>query len=817
MQRILGISLLFLVPSITLGQSKTKEGLVLFKDGFSFQGKIIEQRDIIIDPATGASFNIPAGGLCMYLDDGVRRIFFSHTQLHDVIPRTTKEVNDRMAFFRSGSRDPTTRGILPGWQLEDSTEWNSKWVRYLKWRTQFGVLTMEQRIIALTPYQAQIQSIGYRFEISYLTKEFTPDAIRVLINNYMKEQKSFKDAKTIDKRMQLAKFLHQAGWHWEADKELAALEETYFDQKEKIAPLREAARSAIANIHVEDLERAYKVGQHQKARDLLAQYQKDDLSSIVSDRHKLMAQETKRKYVGLKEKVDEARKALLALPDYTTVDKSFWQGAAETVAAGLNEDTFARVESFLQYAQQYRRDVIEKRKPSQTAEEVLSLALSGWLQGNFAAEPDERLARQLWATHDMVRAYVKASDPAKREKIIASVSRADEVHMDQLSRMIQMLPPPRSPEKTTADVTERDIGLLDSPGGSYLVQLPPEYQPYRSYPLLLLLHGGREDAKTMLGRFTDLAARNGYILAAPLWGKGLKAKYGYTDDEQVIVLDTLRDLRQVFNVDSDRTYLLGWESGGDMAYDVGLSHPDQFAGVIPINGDPQSFPTRYWSNGQYLPFYVVDGERNFGNPKANRTLFKDWVGSHYPSIYVEYKGRGSEWYQAELESIFDWMSRKKRAHPTKQMGVFHTGGGSGEEFKTMRRGDNKFYWLSTTGIHARHINDARAWQHHVLPATLQASVSLGNELELKAKAKGGVEVKGAKIWTSFQIRTKGVNQVSLWISPAIHDFKRPLLVHWNGDRIGPPRIIEPSLAVLLEDYARTGDRNRLHYARIDLP
>ena len=106
-----------------------------------------------------------------------------------------------------------------------------------------------------------------------------------------------------------------------------------------------------------------------------------------------------------------------------------------------------------------------------------------------------------------------------------------------------------------------------------------------------------------------------------------------------------------------------------MAYDVGLSHPDQFAGVIPINGNPKTFPTRYWSNGQYLPFYVVEGERNFGNPKANRTLFKDWVGNHYPAIYVEYKGRGSEWYSAEIESIFDWMSRKKRVHPFKEMGV----------------------------------------------------------------------------------------------------------------------------------------------------
>ena len=51
----------------------------------------------------------------------------------------------------------------------------------------------------------------------------------------------------------------------------------------------------------------------------------------------------------------------------------------------------------------------------------------------------------------------------------------------------------------------------------------------------------------------------------------------------------------------------------------------------------------------------------------------------------------------------------------------------------------------------------------------------------------------------------------------MHDFKRPLQVRWNGDALGLPRMIEPSLAVLLEDYATFGDRNRLHYAKIDLP
>ena len=47
-----------------------------------------------------------------------------------------------------------------------------------------------------------------------------------------------------------------------------------------------------------------------------------------------------------------------------------------------------------------------------------------------------------------------------------------------------------------------------------------------------------------------------------------------------MVIDTLRDLRRRFQVDSDRVFLFGWEQGADAALDIGMSHPDQFAGVL---------------------------------------------------------------------------------------------------------------------------------------------------------------------------------------------------------------------------------------------
>jgi pimeloyl-ACP methyl ester carboxylesterase len=273
------------------------------------------------------------------------------------------------------------------------------------------------------------------------------------------------------------------------------------------------------------------------------------------------------------------------------------------------------------------------------------------------------------------------------------------------------------------------------------------------------------------------------------------------------VIDALRDVRRRFNIDSDRVFLFGWEQGATAAFDIGLSHPDLFAGVLPMNGSVRSYPQRYWPNAQYLPFYIVEGDRNGAYPKATRGVFKDWVRNNYPSLYVEYKGRGSEWYGAEVPHMMEWMSRKKRHHPTKELGRYHTGGGAGEEFKTMRETDNRFYWLSTDEIMPRHLNDYRNWVHRMQPATMQANVSVGNDSD----AKGG-----ARIWTQVNLRTSGLKQVTVWLTPQMHDFARPLVLRVNNTQVGGFRTLQPNLQLLLEELLVSGDRQRVFLAKIDV-
>jgi hypothetical protein len=297
----------------------------------------------------------------------------------------------------------------------------------------------------------------------------------------------------------------------------------------------------------------------------------------------------------------------------------------------------------------------------------------------------------------------------------------------------------------------------------------------------------KETPKDALARWTEQAARYGYIVAAPEWESIPGAAYQYTPDEHNVILDMLRDLRRKFQVDSDRVFLTGAGSGGALAFDVGMSHPDQFAGVLPICGIHGGYGTAYSRNAQYLPYYVICGDHCNAIHKDNRQLVKDWIGKVYPVLYVEYKGRGLEAYTAETEFAFDWMNRKTRANPISENGAI------GREFRTLRNEDNRFYWLSTEKINKNCIMPAK-WKPNVYPATMCAQVSDGNRIN---------------------VTTYGLQQISVWFGRGLKvDIDKPVLITVNN-RPRYEKKVKPDLSLMLEDFYDRGDRQRLYIARVN--
>jgi pimeloyl-ACP methyl ester carboxylesterase len=316
--------------------------------------------------------------------------------------------------------------------------------------------------------------------------------------------------------------------------------------------------------------------------------------------------------------------------------------------------------------------------------------------------------------------------------------------------------------------------------------------------VLFVLHTSGQKAKDMFARFQPLAARHGFLLVAPEWEKDAlfdaEAGYTYSVEEHAAVQDVLRDVRRRFSADSDRVFLFGFGQGANMAYDVGLAHPDLFAGVIPMSGAPFYQAERCWHNAQYLPFYIVCGDYGGDYHRANYAEVRKWVPRNYPVLYVMYKGRRVEWFDGELPYIFDWMKRQKRANPLARLGSDDLGSSFGNEFGTMRSNDDRFYWLTSDNIDKKHRIEGGEWKGSVSPATMTAQI---RENQVIAKVNG-------------------VNQLTVWLGPGQVDYDKPVSVWVNNKEYRRGAKVTPSIDVMLEDLLLRGDRQRLYLVKFPL-
>ena len=255
--------------------------------------------------------------------------------------------------------------------------------------------------------------------------------------------------------------------------------------------------------------------------------------------------------------------------------------------------------------------------------------------------------------------------------------------LDLVTRMVQLMPPPLHDPSEEAETTivHKLAEEQNEEPTEYAVRLPPEYHPLRSYPAIVALHGG-QGPQSAIEVWAAEAARRGYIVVAPEYGlPGQPAEYRYSPSEHAAVELALRDARRRYAIDSDRVFLAGQLTGGNMAWDFALAHPDLFAGVIVSSGFPAKYVPRYLPHHERLPLYFVIGDLA---PAANEIIFGSYVKplilKAWDVTYVEYHRRGLEEFPEEIPTFFDWMDRHRRDPVPKSFDAV-----------TARTCDNRFY------------------------------------------------------------------------------------------------------------------------------
>ena len=767
--------------------------IVILKDGFILQGTVKRESVTEFDPVSKEPVIIPKG--FYMVDDGARRIYFNPNLVRTLDKRDP--IQEERWIHNKAIYIPNGKGAPPFWAEVEATDWDSKWERTLKYRSPVGLVGVFQHISNLSSYSIRVDAVSkFVWSSMYLTQELGSKKVISLIKSHPDFQNTdkVKPEEMASRRFKLVDFLAQAGWFEDSEKELKSLAKDLPDHKDRTDKAQEVIEALRGRERLEKIKRIIGAGRLSEARKLL------DSFPMAEAKDKILTeiQSLQSKLEKALEQFLLAQKNLVYLSSALSEKKSdpVLIKAVDNLQKIITEESIDRLDAFLSISKQKNND--GSTGTLGELEKAASLAISGWVMGNSSADPNPISAKRLWLTRTFIIDFIKAENSQKRKGAFdAFLNKYPSAKAEEVGQvLLQTILPIDS--KPTGKVIEKELTSGKSSGAKYSIRYPVDANPNRLYPLLVVFPGTNQSVDSLLEKWAPFADEYGFILLGYHWQIG-GIGYAFSDKEHFAVLDMLRDARLNSPVDPDKVFLFGYEQGASVAFDLGLSHPDQFAGVIPMSTTIlDMFIEKYWRNGQYLPFYVVNGDRSGDTNLKTRQLFTNWMPRGYPSIWSQYKGRGVEFFSAEIPFICDWMRGKSRVFPMNQLGS--DGGGSvlGNEFQSTRFCDNQFYWIGSDTINENRLNFPQTWKQNLQPASFFAKSDVATNIVT-------IKTYGMKnFYLLFGKNSKGESQI---------DFDKPvsvtsnLISKWNGK-------VTPSLDTLMETFLETGDRKNHVYAKV---
>ena len=213
----------------------------------------------------------------------------------------------------------------------------------------------------------------------------------------------------------------------------------------------------------------------------------------------------------------------------------------------------------------------------------------------------------------------------------------------------------------------------------YGLDLPKNWDPNKTYPLLVELHGAG-NPHPLNGLASSLGASNavvdllGYTSAisfSQTYGIGYhitpfgRGNLGYQGIAETDVWEAFKDISERFKIDENRRYLYGFSMGGGGTWSLGLRTPDLWAGIGifagAIHRDMQ-FPETFTKNVKHLPVFIEIGEHDFLFEYYTRMLSE--LKKNVPKIYTKIIPGMDHKYPNSLQKIgVEWMTQFERKRP----------------------------------------------------------------------------------------------------------------------------------------------------------
>lgn len=200
----------------------------------------------------------------------------------------------------------------------------------------------------------------------------------------------------------------------------------------------------------------------------------------------------------------------------------------------------------------------------------------------------------------------------------------------------------------------------------YYLLKPINYDPKKSYPLVLTLHGasGHSYAAAVLAISTMQQSYEAFVLVPhgryPAWAVSYFENDTYPNPSTHIIkiIDSLED---EYSIDKTRIYVTGYSMGGAGSFDIVAENPDTFAASAPLcgSGSPGDAAEMITT-----PMWVFHGSADPNIPVAqSRKMVAAIKKAGGTPRYTEYAGMGHNIWETTYtnKSFWDWMFSQKRA------------------------------------------------------------------------------------------------------------------------------------------------------------
>jgi predicted esterase len=768
--------------AILLIAPMVKADTITMKDGRQIEG-ILTQHNTMLSGA--GSPTPPDTKLIIMIDDGLRHIYIASKYKRDANPapplggrpeefnvpqpvtRNGQMIGSVGSFTNMGLWDPP--GFPQGMGRRNiSMNGGPK-----------GQLVIMQGITKITPVYCVVEALqgatpatpAYIWEMRIATSSIPREVLAAIINRLV-------DKKDPDQRLKVVKLLLQQNRFGDAK---AALDDVVkdFPDRHNLESLKNTAKELqqkYAAQILDEIEIRGAAGQHELARSMIDRFPVDNIDGQILQRVRSKSLE----YADLQNRgqtiVRQLEQLTVDLKDAPLRDKV--SPVVKEIKDKLRIATLDRMATYGRFA----------NDPNSTPEQKLALAISGWLLGSNDASENIVSTLSHVGLRDLIADYLKteSKDKLKRDEILDKIKKQEFATPKLIAAIMNKMASPFDlPDAIGPGLYEFSVpGVPGELDVAYRVQLPPEYDPYVSYPCVMTLHGAGNTPEQQIewwagtmddkrGMRMGQAARHGYIVIAPAWGKAHQKEFESSPREHHAILSVLRDACRRFSIDTDRVFLSGHSMGASAAWELGLAHPDLWAGVIPIaTPSANKMMAKYWPNAELVPFYFVGGEKDGDTMRNNAQEFERYINrtAAFDATIVEFRGRGHEHFSDEILRIFDWMKRRQRDFAPRKFDVV-----------TQREIDSFFWWV-----------ELHSFEPPPRPMQIHSELTANN----------GVQV---------QCGTK----LTVFLSPEMVDFSRPIKVNLNGKPMKGANKIQPNIDVMLEDARSRGDRKHPFWAKLE--